>query len=82
MAWSLKDRKMLYWLLQGLLIFSFGASSIAVSAAVDNLAALGLEKIEGKVPAPSFSLADLQGKPVTLESLRDKGVMLYFWASW
>lgn len=82
MAWSLKDRKMLYWLLQGLLIFSFGTSSIAVSAAVDNLAALGLEKIEGKVPAPSFSLADLQGKPVALESLRGKGVMLYFWASW
>lgn len=82
MAWSLKDRRMLYWLLQGLLIFSFGASSIAVSAAVDNLAALGLEKIEGKVPAPSFSLVDLQGKPVALESLRDKGVMLYFWASW
>ena len=82
MAWSLKDRKMLYWLLQGLLIFSLGARSLAVSADVDSLAVLGLEKIEGKVHAPSFSLPDLQGMPVTLESLRGTGVMLYFWASW
>ncbi len=73
---------MFYSLHQGLLIFSLHASSIALAAGVDYLGVLGLEKIEAGVPAPAISLPDLQGKPVTLESLRNKGVMLYFWASW
>jgi thiol-disulfide isomerase/thioredoxin len=32
--------------------------------------------------APNFTLADLEGKKVTLFDLRDKNVYLNFWASW
>ena len=33
-------------------------------------------------PAPAWSLKDLQGKPVTLASLRGKVVLINFWATW
>lgn len=33
-------------------------------------------------PAPDFTLPDLQGKPVTLSSLRGKFVVIDFWGSW
>ncbi len=82
MVMSLLHRKIFHRLFQGVLILSLGMSTPALSAEVDYLAAVGLEKIEGKVPAPSFSLPDLQGKAVSLENLRGKGLMLYFWATW
>lgn len=37
--------------------------------------------LEGK-PAPSFTLNDINGKPLKLESLRGKYVVLDFWGSW
>ena len=37
--------------------------------------------VEGAV-APDFTLNDLQGKPLTLSSLRGQYVVLDFWASW
>lgn len=37
--------------------------------------------MEGK-PAPSFTLNDINGKPLKLESLRGKYVVLDFWGSW
>lgn len=33
-------------------------------------------------PAPDFTLNTLDGKPVSLESLRGKKVLVNFWASW
>jgi thiol-disulfide isomerase/thioredoxin len=33
-------------------------------------------------PAPSWALVDLQGKPVTSESLKGKVVIVDFWATW
>lgn len=33
-------------------------------------------------PAPAFSAKTLDGKPVSLETLRGKVVLLNFWASW
>jgi thiol-disulfide isomerase/thioredoxin len=33
-------------------------------------------------PAPDFTLQTLDGKSVTLSSLRGKGVLLNFWATW
>jgi cytochrome oxidase Cu insertion factor (SCO1/SenC/PrrC family) len=32
--------------------------------------------------APDFTLADLNGKPVSLHDLAGKPVMINFWASW
>jgi cytochrome oxidase Cu insertion factor (SCO1/SenC/PrrC family) len=33
-------------------------------------------------PAPAFALPDLTGKTVTLEDLRGKVALLFFWATW
>jgi cytochrome c biogenesis protein CcmG, thiol:disulfide interchange protein DsbE len=33
-------------------------------------------------PAPDFSLADLQGRTLTLSSLRGRTVLVNFWATW
>jgi peroxiredoxin len=40
-----------------------------------------IDKLE-KSKAPDFSLKDLNGRPVTLSSLRGKVVLLNFWATW
>ena len=37
---------------------------------------------EAAVMAPDFTLNDLQGKPLSLKSLRGKYVVLDFWGSW
>jgi len=37
--------------------------------------------LEGK-PAPAFTLNDLTGKKVTLESYRGKALLVNFWATW
>lgn len=82
MALSLWPRKAFYWLLGAFIILSLGVSPPARPADVDYFEAVGLEKIEGKVAAPSFSLPDLQGNRVSLDNLQGKGVMLYFWTTW
>ncbi len=33
-------------------------------------------------PAPSFELPDMEGKPISLQALRGKAVLLNFWATW
>lgn len=35
-----------------------------------------------KQPAPDFTLPDSTGKPISLSSLKDKYVLIDFWASW
>jgi cytochrome oxidase Cu insertion factor (SCO1/SenC/PrrC family) len=55
---------------------------VAVAAAAPDLASLQIQPYEPPKPAPAFSLPDLEGKPQTLESLRGKVVMLFFWATW
>jgi peroxiredoxin len=39
-------------------------------------------KVEVGKPAPALSLSDINGKPVSLSSLRGKVVLLSFWALW
>jgi cytochrome oxidase Cu insertion factor (SCO1/SenC/PrrC family) len=55
---------------------------VAVAAAAPDFSSLQIQPYEPPKPAPAFSLPDVQGKPQTLESLRGKVVMLFFWATW
>lgn len=38
--------------------------------------------VQERVPAPDFTLNDINGKPLSLSSLRGKWVVLDFWGSW
>lgn len=40
------------------------------------------KKIQPGMPAPDFTLNDINGKPLALSSLRGKYVVLDFWGSW
>jgi peroxiredoxin len=53
---------------------------VAITAALSAAANAG--QIAPNMPAPGFSLKDLGGKPVTLDSYRGKVVILNFWATW
>lgn len=43
---------------------------------------LRLQKPTSRIVAPDFTLEDLSGKTISLESLRGKVVFLNFWATW
>ena len=58
------------------------AGVLATEAAAPDFAALQIQPYEPRKPAPAFSLPDLDGRSVTLESLRGKVVFLFFWATW
>ena len=47
----------------------------------DLLSDLQFVPLDGK-PAPPFTLAGLDGKPVSLADFKDRVVLLYFWATW
>jgi cytochrome oxidase Cu insertion factor (SCO1/SenC/PrrC family) len=54
---------------------------IAAAAAPD-FAALDIQRYDPPKPAPAFSLPDLEGRQVSLERLRGKVVLLFYWATW
>jgi len=54
----------------------------AAAAAAPDWASLHIDPYDPPKPAPALSLPDLEGKKQTLESLRGKVVLLFFWASW
>lgn len=51
-----------------------------VSNLADTLAGQGSEELVGK-PLPKFTLTNLEGQPVAIES-ENRPVVLYFWATW
>ena len=55
-------------------VISFGAFTLATACTPTGLA-VGHR-------APDFQLADMQGRPVSLNAQRGKVVLLTFWASW
>ena len=57
-------------------------TATAVAIAAPDFASLQVQPYEPPKPAPAFSLPDLEGKPQTLDSLRGKVVLLFFWATW
>ncbi|MCA9597800.1 MAG: TlpA family protein disulfide reductase [Myxococcales bacterium] len=62
------------WTLEGLLL-------VAVYLAVTTWQKRNLLS-SGSTEAPAFVLMDLEGKPVSLASLRGKTVLVHFWATW
>jgi len=72
-------RPALLCLLASLLLFFIPASAAARQAQDSEPV---IRFIRNPDPAPAFKLADLDGKPVTLEEFRGKVVFLNFWATW
>ena len=52
------------------------------AAAAPDFAALDIQRYDQPKPAPAFTLPDLSGRPVRLEDLRGKVVLLFYWATW
>jgi cytochrome oxidase Cu insertion factor (SCO1/SenC/PrrC family) len=65
-----------------LLAVSLALAAVAVAAATPDFASLQIQPYEPPKPAPAFSLPGFDSKPQTLESLRGKVVLLFFWATW
>ncbi len=48
----------------------------------DLFSKIGITPIKGDKKAPDFSLQDLNGKKVELKQLKEKVILLNFWATW
>jgi cytochrome oxidase Cu insertion factor (SCO1/SenC/PrrC family) len=71
--------------LMAVVLFILAALTIVVAATASPLDDLlfDLQFVPlGGQPAPAFTLAGLDGKPVSLGRFSDRVVLLYFWASW
>jgi cytochrome oxidase Cu insertion factor (SCO1/SenC/PrrC family) len=57
------------------------AAPVSADTVADLLFELGFVPLDGR-PPPAFTLAGLDGRPVSLAQLRGRVVLLYFWATW
>ena len=64
------------------LVAAAALAAVTVAAAAPDFASLQIQPYEPPKPAPAFSLPALDGAPQTLESLRGKVVLLFFWTTW
>jgi len=63
----------------GLAVALLASGAVAAGPDFDKM---GAQAYAPSRPAPAFTLPDLDGRPHTLNELRGKVVMLYFWATW
>ncbi len=64
------------------LVAAAALAAAAVAAAAPDFASLQIQPYDPPKAAPAFSLPALDGAPQTLEALRGKVVMLFFWTTW
>jgi cytochrome oxidase Cu insertion factor (SCO1/SenC/PrrC family) len=67
--------KLLLVLMGSAIVFLAGASSSLTQSKI-------FHSYTTPLPAPGFSLEDLQGKAVNIQDLRGHVVLLNFWATW
>jgi DsbE subfamily thiol:disulfide oxidoreductase len=69
-------------LLAAVFFWSGAVYAEAVRAAPNYGAIRGLEAVKDQQPAPEFTLANPDGRKVSLKDFRGKVVFLNFWATW
>ena len=69
----------------GLILFAVlfvGVGGAPAGLPIADAEKLHLERLPNSVKAPDFTLTDLEGNKVSLNSYRGKPLLLYFWATW
>ena len=57
-------------------------TAAAAAAVAPDWSSLQIDPYDPPKAAPAFALPDLAGRMQTLESVRGKVVLLFFWATW
>ena len=77
----LLTRCLLLLLLGGAALVGMPRAGAPAEPSAEALAALELAPLP-RAAAPAFTLADLDGRALSLASLRGQTVLIYFWATW
>ena len=62
------------------LAMTVAAAGLRPAAAADDT--FPMHRYEKPIPAPALRVPDLEGRVVDLAELRDKVVLVFFWATW